>query len=155
MATMIEGIPLPATDDPIDAPYWQAALRGELVVQRCTGCGRLRFPPRPMCPWCQSMKAEWEKMSGRGRVWSYVVPHPPLLPAFERLSPYNVVLVALEEDPTIRMVGNLVAREGGPINELDAHAIEIGTPVRCVFERVADDVALARWIPVGETAQGG
>ncbi len=144
---MIEGIPLPATDDPLDAPYWQAAMRGELSIQRCSQCERLRFPPRPMCPFCQSVEHRWEAMSGRGTIWSVVIPHPPLLPVFKELSPYNVIVVALDEDPTIRMVGNLVAREGGAINEIDPHSISIGTRVQAVFEQVAEDVTLVRWMP--------
>ncbi|RMF20915.1 MAG: hypothetical protein D6760_10560 [Deltaproteobacteria bacterium] len=123
-------------------------MRHELAIQRCAQCKRLRFPPRPMCPFCQSTEHAWEAMSGRGKVWSFVVPHPPLLPAFKELSPYNVIVVELDEDPTIRMVGNLVAREGGAINEIDPHSVEIGTPVRAVFEQVADDVTLVRWTPV-------
>jgi len=85
-------------------------------------------------------------MSGRATVWSYVVPHPPLLPAFMPVAPYNVCVVSLEEDPTIRLVGNLVADDGAPINSVDPATIEIGMPVRVVFERVADDVALPRFV---------
>jgi uncharacterized OB-fold protein len=143
---MIEGIPLPATDDLLDAPYWEAALRGELVVQSCSGCSRLRFPPRPMCPWCQSFAHGWRPMSGTGRIWSFVAPHPPLLPSFARIAPYNVIIVELAEDPTIRMVGNLVPALGAEINEIDPATIEIGAPVRAVFEQVSDDVALVRWV---------
>ncbi len=69
-------------------------------------CGRLRFR-RSMCPSCQSFEVSWRKMSGGGGV-VFVVPHPPLTPAFEPLAPYNVIVVELEEDPGIRMVGNLV-----------------------------------------------
>jgi uncharacterized OB-fold protein len=144
--TMIEGTPLPSTDDPLDAPFWQAARRGELVVQTCGACGQRRFPPRPMCPTCQSMEHRWEPLSGQGRIWSFVVPHPPLLPAFAQVAPYNVIIVELAEDPSIRMVGNLVTSAGGPINEIDPGTITIGTPVRVVFEHVAEDVALARWV---------
>jgi hypothetical protein len=143
---MIEGTPLPVTDDPMDAPFWAAALRGELAVQRCRGCGKRRFPPRPMCPACQSMELAWEPMSGRGRVWSFVVAHPPLLPSFAAIAPYAVVLVELEDDPSIRMVGNLVPSAKGEINEVDPRTITIGMPVRVVFQTVASDVALPRWI---------
>jgi uncharacterized OB-fold protein len=143
---MIEGTPLPITDDPIDAPFWAAALEGRLVVQRCRGCGKRRFPPRPMCPACQSMELAWEPMSGRGRVWSFVVPHPPLLPSFAAIAPYAVVLVELEDDPSIRMVGNLVPSATGEINEVDPRTVTIGMPVRVVFQTVASDVALPRWI---------
>jgi hypothetical protein len=148
---MIEGTPLPATDDPIDAPFWAATLRRELVMQRCASCGKRRFPPRPVCPFCQSFAHEWQPVSGEGRIWSFAVPHPPLLPSFAALAPYNVVLVELAEDPAIRMVGNLVTLSGGEIggiNTVDPTSIRIGQPVRAVFQRVADDVALVRWAVV-------
>ena len=143
---MIEGIPLPSTDDPLDAPYWEAARRGELVVQTCRACGVRRFPPRPMCAACQSFDHEWQRMSGAAHIWSFVLPHPPLLPAFAKVAPYNVIVVALADDPSIRMVGNLVKSAAGEINEVDPATIKIGTPVRAVFQRVGEDVVLARWV---------
>jgi uncharacterized OB-fold protein len=85
-------------------------------------------------------------VSGRGTIWSFVVPHPPVLPQFSALAPYNVIVVALAEDPTIRLVGNLVARAGGPINEVDPSEIEIGSAVRVVFERIDDAISLPRWL---------
>jgi uncharacterized OB-fold protein len=143
---MIEGLPLPVIDDPIDAAYWDAARRGELVMQRCSACGRRRFPPRPMCPHCQSVDHEWQRMSGQGRIFSFVVPHPPLLPALAKIAPYNVILVELADDPSVRMVGNLVKSAGGEINEVDPATITIGSPVHVVFDRITDDVTLARWV---------
>jgi uncharacterized OB-fold protein len=84
-------------------------------------------------------------MSGRGTIWSFIVPHPPLLPAYQELAPYNVIVVALDEDASLRMVGNLVATPDGPINEVDPATIRIGDPVRVVFQRV-EDVVLPRWM---------
>jgi uncharacterized OB-fold protein len=60
-----------------------------------------------------------------------------------------VVLVALEEDPRIRLVGNLLAREGGELGEVDAATIEIGARVRVVFDPVTEEVTLPRWIATG------
>jgi uncharacterized OB-fold protein len=85
-------------------------------------------------------------MSGAGRIWSFVLPHPPLLPAFAKVAPYNVIVVELADDPSIRMVGNLVKSAAGEINEVDPSTIKIGTRVRVVFQSVADDVALTRWV---------
>ena len=84
-------------------------------------------------------------MSGRGTVWSFVVPHPPLLPAYEKVAPYNVVVVALDDDPSVRLVGNLVAAPAGAINSVDPKTIRIGEKVRVVFQKV-DDVHLPRWV---------
>jgi uncharacterized OB-fold protein len=128
------------------APFWEASLRSELVVQACAACGKLRHPPRPMCPHCRSTDVAWKTMSGRGTVWSFVVAHPPLLPAYQARAPYNVVIVALDEDPTIRLTGNLVTSETGEINEIDPSTIEIGMPVRAVFAKAFEDAALLRWV---------
>ena len=142
---MIEAVPLPEIDGQ-SAPFWEGTLAGELRMQACAACGRYRFPPRPMCPWCRSFDTRWDAMSGRGTIWSFVIPHPPLLPAFQPLAPYNVVVVALDEDPMLRLVGNLLASPDGAVNEVDPATIRIGEPVQVVFQQVADDVALPRWV---------
>ena len=139
------GLLLPLRDEDSE-PFWAGTLKGELRMQRCIQCGRLRFPPRPMCPWCRSMESDWPVMSGRGAIWSFVMPHPPLLPAYTELAPYNVIVVALDEDPTLRLVGNLVALDDGPINEVDPATIGIGETVRVVFQRIDDNTALPRWV---------
>ena len=136
---------LPDVDDPDGHPFWEGTARGELLVQHCADCGRPRMPPRPMCPACHSVRQEWKPMSGRGTIWSFVVPHPPLLPAYAELAPYNVVVVALEENPALRFVGNLVASPHGAINSIDPATIRIGEPVRVVFQQV-EDVHLPRWL---------
>lgn len=145
---MIESIPLPVTDNPVDAPYWAGAARGELLVQYCGDCAAPRFPPRPMCPVCQSMAVEWRPVSGNGEIWSFVVAHPPLLPAFAELSPYTVALVALKELPAIRIVGAVVGTADGRLGDVDPRRLAIGAPVTACFQQVADDVHLLRWMPV-------
>jgi uncharacterized protein len=139
------GFLLPPLDDPDTQGFWAGCTRGELLVQACDDCGARRMPPRPMCPRCRSLRASWQPTSGRATVWSFVVAHPPLLPVYAELAPYNVIVVALDDDPSIRFVGNLLASPGGAINEIDPATIAIGEPVRVVFEPVAD-VSLPRWV---------
>ena len=138
---------LPDTEDGEAKPFWEGTARGELLVQKCGDCGRMRIPPRPMCPDCRSLAKDWVPLSGKGRVWSFVVAHPPLLPAYMEFAPYNVITVELDEDPSLRLVGNLVESADGPINGVDPSTIEIGDPVRVVFARV-EDVHLPRWVRV-------
>jgi uncharacterized OB-fold protein len=132
--------PLPLPDDDT-APYWEAASRGELRVQRCGACRAWRFPPRPCCPCCRSDAARWERVSGRGTIYSFVVAHAPVLPAFADRVPFAVVLVELEEDPQLRVVGNLL--------DVAPDAVQIGMPVVVDFETVADGVALPQWRRAG------
>lgn len=136
---------LPAPDED-GAPFWEGCAAGELRMQACASCGRRRFPPRPMCPWCRSLESTWAAVSGRGEVWSFVVAHPPLLPAYAAEAPYNVVVVALAEDPTLRLVGNVVTGPDAPLNSVDPATIAIGDPVQVVFAPVGEGVALPRWV---------
>ncbi|MEH0419524.1 Zn-ribbon domain-containing OB-fold protein [Streptomyces sp. B21-083] len=124
------------------APFWEHAARGELRVQTCADCDEPRFPPRPCCPHCQSFASEWRQVSGRGRVWSYVVPHPPLLPDYAELAPYNVIVVELADAPRIRLVGNLVTGPDAPLNSLSPDRIRIGARVQVVFS----STGLPQWI---------
>ncbi|HEY8983683.1 MAG TPA: OB-fold domain-containing protein [Streptomyces sp.] len=131
--------PLQDTDG---APFWEYAAQGELRVQTCASCAEPRFPPRPCCPNCQSFDSTWRLTSGRGRIWSYVVPHPPLLPDYAAQAPYNVTLIALDDAPRIRLVGNVVTHPGAPLNSLDPQRLRIGARVHAVFP----DDGLPQWV---------
>ena len=94
--------------DPIETPdtafFWAAAARGELVALGCADCGELSHPPRPMCPRCHSTRRVERKLSGRGRVLSWILPRHPAPLGFPE--PPIVALVDLDEG--IRLVSNLV-----------------------------------------------
>ncbi|GAB2936363.1 Zn-ribbon domain-containing OB-fold protein [Streptomyces heilongjiangensis] len=124
------------------APFWEYAARGELRVQTCADCGEPRFPPRPCCPHCRSFDSLWRPLSGRGRIWSYVVPHPPLLPDYAEQAPYNVILVEPADAPRIRLVGNLVSEAGARLDSVPADRIRIGARVQAVFT----PAGLPQWV---------
>ncbi|WP_369260216.1 Zn-ribbon domain-containing OB-fold protein [Streptomyces sp. R35] len=142
--TSDESLLSPVPDDD-GAPFWEYAARGELRIQSCADCGELRFPPRPCCPHCHSFASGWREMSGRGKVWSYVFPHPPLLPAYAEQAPYNAIVVELADAPRIRLVGNLVSGAGEALNSVPPERIRIGARVQVVFAEV-NGVAVPRWV---------
>jgi uncharacterized protein len=129
----VEGFLLPAGDED-GGFFWEGTAQGELRIQKCDSCGHLRHPPRPMCPRCHSTARSYAVMSGEGTVWSFVIPHPPLLQPYSDLAPYNVIVVELEEDKNLRFVGNLISGPDGALNDIDPHTIQIGEPVRAVFK---------------------
>ena len=120
-----------------NAFFWEGALRRELLIQRCTGCGKLRHPPGPMCPHCHSLAWDAQRASGRGHVFSFVVAHHPPVPPFEY--PNAIVLVELEEGT--RLVSNLVGV--GP------DQIRIGMPVQVEFTQVDSELVLPLFRPTG------
>jgi len=153
---------LPPADEE-SAGFWEGTEACELRIQVCTSCGRFRHPPRPMCPRCRSTGRAWRSVTGRGTLWSFVVPHPPLLPGYADLAPYPVVVVSIAEDEGIRLAGNLVPGYVVPptgvappgaldaaISRVDSHALEIGASVRVVFgARLGPDgrrVVLPYWV---------
>jgi uncharacterized OB-fold protein len=149
MPASVEGFLMPAMVEEA-AGFWEGTRVGELRMQSCSACGAMRFPPRPMCPRCRSTRRHWQAVSGRATLWSFVVPHPPLLPAYAELTPYLVVTVALEEDPTLRLVGNVLDTPDGPINQVDPTTLRIGEPLSAVFVTMVgqdgSEVAVPRWL---------
>lgn len=148
---MIDNIPLPVTDNPLDAAFWAGTRCGELRVQFCAECSEARFPPSPRCPHCHSRHSQWRQVGGQGTIWSWVVPRPPLLPAFQARSPYLVAVVALAELPKIRMVGELCVSQPELQAALDGSETLINCPVRAQFRAVSDDVSLVVWELVSQT----
>ncbi|TFG93924.1 MAG: Zn-ribbon domain-containing OB-fold protein [Myxococcales bacterium] len=115
--------------------FWQGCARGELVIQRCDECLRLRHYPQPLCPHCRGAQASWQPVSGRGEIYSYAVCHRAFHPAFADALPYVVATVELEEG--VRMVTDLAG--------VDPGELRIGMPVQVCFERVDDELVLPRF----------
>lgn len=132
--------------DATNEPFWRGCREGELRLQQCPVTKRLIFPPRPVNPWSPRDPAQWTTVSGRGSIWSVIAPHPPLLLTFNALAPYNAIVVALDEDPGIRLVGNLVPAAGAAINAIAYDDIAIAEAVQVVFERINDEIFLPRWV---------
>jgi uncharacterized OB-fold protein len=128
--------PLP-TITPLNQPYWDGLKNRELKMQKCDGCGKVWYPPAPLCPACWSRKFTWTRLSGRGRVSSWVVFHQPYFRSFEKEIPYNVAEVELDEGP--RLTTNLV----GVKNE----EIRAGMPVEVIFDAVTPEITLAKFKP--------
>jgi len=142
-----EGFLVPVSDEET-VGFWEGTAAGELRLQACGDCGHLRFPPRVMCPECQSTNREWRAVSGRGNIWSFVVAHPPLLPAYAPFAPFPVITVTLQEGSSLRMVGNLVSGPDGPINGIDPDSIVIGEPVHVVFSARRSSEGVDVFLPV-------
>ncbi len=130
-----KGLPAPLPTE-IDAPFWAATRRHQLVVQRCKGCGRHRFGPEIVCYVCRSFDAEWREVEPSGRIFSWQRVWHPVHPALKDACPYVVVLVELPHADNVRIVGNLL---GDPRQD-----VRIDAPVVGVFEDHAE-FTLLQW----------
>ncbi len=136
MATEPQPRPTPVPDFETQ-PYWDAAARGELMLQRCSACGTHRHYPRALCPACHAVEHEWVRVSGRGSVFSFTVVRRAPSPAFADRIPYVVALIALEEGP--HLLSHIVG--------LAPDAVRIGTPVLVEFEAIGDGMKLPVFRP--------
>ena len=116
--------------------FWNGLRENKLLVQRCAGCAVLRHPPRPMCSQCRSLDWAAVESTGRGAVYSYVVPHQPRFPFFEY--PYIVALVELEEG--VRLVSNLTGVQPAEVT--------VGMPVEIYFQTFDNDLVLHQFRPL-------
>jgi uncharacterized OB-fold protein len=107
MAIKRADFPLPDVNNPFVAPFYDAAARGELAVTRCAACDRYVWYPTEACDACGGA-LEWVPVSGRGSLFSWAVVHRAFLPAFADKVPFVTALVALAEDPAVRIVTNVV-----------------------------------------------
>jgi uncharacterized OB-fold protein len=114
------------------APFFEAARRHELVVQRCAACGALRFPARAACNRCMSRQTTWTTVAGKGRVFSVAIMHQANHPAYEAMLPYAIVVVELECG--VRMISNVV--------ECPAGEVAIDMAVEAAFEERSPEVTL-------------
>jgi uncharacterized OB-fold protein len=115
--------------------FWDGCKDGRLLIQRCDGCATLRHPPRPMCPQCHSLEWTAIEASGRGAVYSFVMPRHPAMPFLD--DDYIVALIELEEGT--RLVSNLV--------DVAPEDAAIGMPVRVRFDAFDGDVVLPIFVP--------
>lgn len=136
-ATTVNGPPfrlLPRLDND-NRFFWTGGKDGILRFLRCGSCRQFIHPPVPYCPNCSSRDLAPEPVSGLGTVHSYTVNHQQWIPGSD---PYVIGLVAIDEQPDVRLMTNLVGCE--PDGAL------IGTAVEVIFEE-HDDVFLPLFRP--------
>ena len=125
--------PVPEPDE-LTQPFWDAANRRKLVIQRCQACKRYHHPPAGICIDCLSTNLVFEPVSGRGRIYTYTITHDARQPAFEAIIPYTVAVVELDEQPGLFMLSQV---PGTPPAEIK-HGLRVAvdfeevTPGRCI-----------------------
>jgi len=138
--------------------YFDAASEHKLVVKKCQDCGMLRGEPGPGCPWCTSLKWEWQEVSGKGTIYSYQIVAHSIIPGFRDWVPYAIVLVELDEqsgDPTpddgLRITANLLNDNMEPEAEEN---VAIGKRVEVAFLDTDDGLSLPQFKLSNEAPQG-
>jgi uncharacterized OB-fold protein len=128
-------VPRPSVES---EPFWAAVRQHELRFQRCARDGKLFFPPAARCPRCWSSEWAWERVSGRGTVFSFVTFQRSYHPAFRGALPYVVAIVELDDG--VRFTTRLT--------EVQPEDVRVGMPVELVFTDVGDRDVLPLFRPL-------
>ncbi len=131
--------PIPEPDEQ-SQPFFDATLRGELLLQRCGACGRWMWPVKARCIDCLSDDLRWDKSSGLGTLYSYTLVHQLVHPGFKGEMPYNLALVDLDEG--VRTHSSIVGVANGDLR--------IGMRLSVVFVPASEHIAVPMFEPVRE-----
>jgi uncharacterized protein len=128
--------PLPHIDEE-NRPWWEAAQRHELYLQKCRDCGDLRFHPRALCTNCLSSRTEWVRAKGDGKIYTFTVTYQNQAAGFRESLPYVMAWVELSEG--VKMLTNIV--------DCPTEHVKIDMPVEAVFDDVTPEVTLVKFRP--------
>ncbi|MEW6112444.1 MAG: Zn-ribbon domain-containing OB-fold protein [Thermodesulfobacteriota bacterium] len=91
---------------PFNDISYQAYLREEkLMGSKCSSCGSLFVPPRPICVKCGASEMEWVEMKGEGKLSAFtcIAVGPPFMKqeGYTRDHPYCTGVIQLDEGPRV------------------------------------------------------
>ena len=124
MAIRRDDFPLPDVDEPLTAEYFAGAARGDLMITRCEACAEFVWYPQERCARCEG-PLTWVPVSGAGTLFSWATVRRAFLPAFADRVPFVTALVALAEDPAVRLPTYLV--------DADPDTLRADEPVQVTF----------------------
>lgn len=123
MTTGVIGRRVEAMED-VDATFWSGCADGTLLLQECADCGTWQFYPRHLCSACWSTSLVWRAASGSARLETFSVVSRGAA-EFHDVTPYAVVIVRLDEGPTLMSSMFGVAEQH----------LRVGMPVTVAFAR--------------------
>jgi uncharacterized OB-fold protein len=132
-------IPVP---NELSQPFWDAVNERRLMLQNCTACDKLQYPPQPACQVCGSAdNLQWKEVDGKGHIATFIVIEDGRLNRRMPDQPYNLALVTLDADSSVNFYSNL---PGVPPYEAP-----VGAAVEVMFEEVAPGQLIHEWRVVG------
>jgi len=128
--------PIPVSNE-WTKPFWDAAKRGVLALQRCQICKHFQHPPYATCVSCMATDLAFEPVSGKGAIYAYTIMYHTGDKRFASVVPYASIIVELDDAPGALLAGNLL---GASYTEA-----KVGRRVEVIFEPLNDDITLPQF----------
>lgn len=108
--------------------------QGKIITGKCSKCGTIQFPPRPMCDNCFSTEFVTVEVQPRGKLLSYTIIHVAPV-QFQSLAPYAVGILQLEHD----------LKMPGMIRKVPVEQVKIGMNLKIAFESCRQTAQWPMW----------
>ena len=118
-------------------PYWDSLKAHSVKVQKCSGCGALRYVPKEICNKCLSTAYSWAPIRPTGEVYTYTIVRRAPTAAYQADAPYAVVHVAMDDG--FRMIAAM--------KNTDPETVRIGQRVKVAYEDVTPQWTLLQFEP--------
>jgi uncharacterized OB-fold protein len=106
--------------------YWrEVPARFRLEAGRCTGCGKVAYPARRVCPSCRGEQFEPIVLSHRGTVVTSTVIHAAP-PEFQMEAPYAMAIIETPEGARLMV----------QVADCEPGEVEPGAEVTLEFRRI-------------------
>ena len=129
---MREDFPLPDVTWEPTREFWAGAAAQELRMPHCDGCQRICWYPE-RCMDCGGEAFTWRPVSGRAKLFTWVVVTHPFLPQYASQAPFVSALVTPEEDERVRVPTRIV--------DCAPEDLALGQPLEVCFRPLSfDDV---------------
>jgi len=103
--------------------FYKFVSEKRLMAAKCSECGTVLLPPKPMCTKCLSTNLKWIELEGAGKLLSYTVIH--VAPEqFQSLTPYSVGIVEFKSG----------LRLPGMIRDVTPEALIVGLELKICFD---------------------
>ena len=99
--------PIPVPNE-LTKPFWDAARRQVLELQRCQACKHFQHPPYATCVSCMATDLAFEPVSGKGAIYSYTIMYHTGDRRFTAAIPYASIIVELDDAPGTLLAANLL-----------------------------------------------
>ena len=97
-------------------------------AEKCKKCGKVLFPPRLVCPACQSREFEQVHIDDTGKIETFTVIRVAPAPFVDQ-APYPVAIVNVGNDVKILC----------QIADCEPDELKIGMPVRIEFRKIQQE----------------
>jgi uncharacterized OB-fold protein len=109
--------------------YWrEIPQRYRYEAAKCTGCGKIFFPPRRICDECKSQQFKATRLAEEGKILTYTVIHIPPAP-FADQAPYAMAVVELDDGVRVLM----------QVADCDFDDLAVGKRVRIGFRKLQEE----------------